>query len=60
MFAGAFLYGITHGYAPSIAARGANFMCMNVITQVGARLQKDAKALWEEGLEDWRADDVGG
>ncbi len=60
MFAGAFLYGITHGYSPAIAARGANFMCMNVITQVGARLQKDAKSLWEEGLDDHRADDVGG
>ncbi len=60
MFAGAFLYGITHGYAPAIAARGANFLCMNVITQVGARLQKDAKALWEEGLDDHRAGDVGG
>jgi sugar/nucleoside kinase (ribokinase family) len=60
MFAGAFLYGITHGYSPSIAARGANFMCMNVITQVGARLQQEAKALWEEALEDRRADDVGG
>jgi sugar/nucleoside kinase (ribokinase family) len=60
MFAGAFLYGITHGYSPAIAARGANFMCMNVITQVGARLQQDAKSLWAEGLEDRRADDVGG
>ena len=60
MFAGAFLYGITHGYSPAIAARGANFMCMNVITQVGARLQKDAKTLWEDGIEDFRADDVGG
>ena len=60
MFAGAFLYGITHGYSPAIAARGANFMCMNVITQVGARLQQDAKSLWEEALEDRRANDVGG
>ena len=60
MFAGAFLYGITHGYSPAIAARAANFMCMNVITQIGARLQQDAKALWEEGLDDHRADDVGG
>lgn len=60
MFAGAFLYGITHGYSPAIAARGANFMCMNVITQVGARLQQDAKALWGEGLDDHRANDVGG
>jgi sugar/nucleoside kinase (ribokinase family) len=60
MFAGAFLYGITHGYSPIVAARGANFMCMNVITQVGARLQQDAKSLWEEAFEDRRADDVGG
>jgi len=60
MFAGAFLYGITHGYAPAVAARGANFLCMNVITQIGARLQQDAKSLWEEGLEALRADDVGG
>jgi sugar/nucleoside kinase (ribokinase family) len=60
MFAGAFLYGITHGYSPSLAARGANFLCMNVITQVGARLQQDAKSLWEEALEDRRANDVGG
>lgn len=60
MFAGAFLYGITHGYSPNVAARGANFLCMNVITQVGARLQNDAKSLWEEALEDRRAGDVGG
>jgi len=60
MFAGAFLYGITHGYSPSIAARGANFMCMNVITQVGARLQQDAKSMWEDALQDSRASDVGG
>ncbi|MEQ1824647.1 MAG: adenosine kinase [Pirellula sp.] len=60
MFAGAFLYGITHGYSPTLAARGANYLCMNVITQVGARLQQDAKSLWEEALEDRRANDVGG
>ena len=60
MFAGALLYGLTLGYAPAIAARGANFMCMNVITQVGDRLQQDAKALWEQGLKDHRADDFGG
>ncbi|MCE3019173.1 MAG: adenosine kinase [Pirellula sp.] len=60
MFAGAFLYGITHGYAPSVAARGANYLCMNVIVQVGARLIADAPTLWQEALEDYRADDVGG
>lgn len=60
MFAGAFLYGITHGYSPSISARGANYMASHVISQVGARLQADAKQLWEQGTETMRADDVGG
>jgi sugar/nucleoside kinase (ribokinase family) len=60
MFAGAFLYGITQGYAPAIAARGANFMAMKVISQVGARLQESATSLWEEGVDIQRADDVGG
>ncbi len=60
MFAGAFLYGITHGYAPAVAARGANYLCMHVITQIGARLIEDAPTLWQDALEDYRADDVGG
>jgi sugar/nucleoside kinase (ribokinase family) len=60
MFAGAFLYGITHGYAPAVAARAANFLCMKVITQVGARLIGDAQTFWQEALDDYRADDVGG
>src|SRR5262249_57563515 len=38
MFAGAFLYGITHGVAPEKAARAGNFLAMKVITQIGARL----------------------
>jgi sugar/nucleoside kinase (ribokinase family) len=36
MFAGAFLYGITHGVSPEKAARGAAFLSHKVITQVGA------------------------
>jgi sugar/nucleoside kinase (ribokinase family) len=60
MFAGSFLYGITHGFAPSVAARGANYMASKVISQVGARLQEPAAPLWEEGIEAQRADDVGG
>jgi sugar/nucleoside kinase (ribokinase family) len=48
MFAGAFLYGITHGYTPDRAARGANFLAMKVITQVGARLHHGAKHFWAE------------
>lgn len=49
MFAGAFLYGITHGVPPARAARAANFLAMKVITQVGARLHHGAKEFWEEG-----------
>jgi sugar/nucleoside kinase (ribokinase family) len=60
MFAGGFLYGITHGFAAAIAARGANYMASKVISQVGARLQEPAVPLWEEGIEVQRADDVGG
>ncbi len=48
MFAGAFLYGITHGYSPEVAAKCANFMCMKVITQIGARLHQGAKEYWLE------------
>lgn len=46
MFAGAFLYGITHGLAPDVAARGANYLCMKVITQIGARLHAGAVEHW--------------
>ena len=46
MFAGAFLYGITHGFDPAVAAKGANYLCMKVITQVGARLHQGAKEFW--------------
>ncbi len=50
MFAGAFLYGITHGYRPAAAARAANFLAMKVITQIGARLHHTTKQLWEQAL----------
>jgi sugar/nucleoside kinase (ribokinase family) len=48
MFAGAFLYGITHGIAPAQAARAANFLAMKVITQIGARLHHGTRQFWEE------------
>lgn len=48
MFAGAFLYGITHGYRPARAARAANFLAMKVITQIGARLHHGARQYWDE------------
>lgn len=47
MFAGAFLYGITHGLKPDEAARRACFLAHLVISQVGARLKGDVKSLWE-------------
>lgn len=46
MFAGAFLYGITHGLNPYDAAHRACFLARQVITQVGARLDGDVKSLW--------------
>jgi sugar/nucleoside kinase (ribokinase family) len=46
MFAGAFLYGITHGLSPYDAAHRACFLASRVICQVGARLKGDVKALW--------------
>ena len=50
MFAGAFLYGITHGAAPNAAARAANFLAMRVISQVGARLHTGVVADWKSAL----------
>jgi len=50
MFAGAFLYGITHGVAPEKAAKAANFLAMKVITQIGARLHHGTKTFWDEAL----------
>jgi sugar/nucleoside kinase (ribokinase family) len=50
MFAGAFLYGITHGVMPAKAAHAANFLAMKVITQVGARLHHGTKEFWQQAL----------
>jgi sugar/nucleoside kinase (ribokinase family) len=50
MFAGSFLYGITHGIPPEPAGRAASFLAHKVITQVGARLHHGTKAFWDECL----------
>jgi sugar/nucleoside kinase (ribokinase family) len=50
MFAGAYLYGLTHGEAPAAAARAACFLAMKVITQVGARLHHGARQFWGESI----------
>ncbi len=47
MFAGAFLYGITHGLSADVAARGANYLAMRVISQIGARLHTGVIADWK-------------
>ena len=50
MFAGSFLYGITHGVSPEKAARAAAFLSHKVITQIGARLHHGTKNYWQECL----------
>jgi sugar/nucleoside kinase (ribokinase family) len=50
MFAGAFLYGITHGFSPEKAARGAGFLSHKVILQIGARLHHGTREHWDECL----------
>jgi sugar/nucleoside kinase (ribokinase family) len=50
MFAGAFLYGITHDISAAQAARAANYLSMKVITQIGARLHHGTKQFWEESI----------
>jgi sugar/nucleoside kinase (ribokinase family) len=50
MFAGAFLYGITHGFDPGDAARAAGYLSQKVILQVGARLHHGTRDYWDEAL----------
>jgi sugar/nucleoside kinase (ribokinase family) len=50
MFAGAFLYGITHDVAADQAARAGCFLASKVISQIGARLHHGVKGHWDDGL----------
>jgi sugar/nucleoside kinase (ribokinase family) len=50
MFAGGFLYGVITGLDPEAAARGANFLAMKVISQVGARLHHGVREFWVEAV----------
>jgi sugar/nucleoside kinase (ribokinase family) len=50
MFAGSFLYGITHDVPAPAAARGACFLAAKVISQVGARLHHGTRTYWDECL----------
>jgi sugar/nucleoside kinase (ribokinase family) len=51
MFAGTFLYGVTHGLSPEKAGRTAAYLCHKVISQVGARLHTGTKQFWDECLK---------
>jgi sugar/nucleoside kinase (ribokinase family) len=50
MFAGAFLYGITHGVPADKSARAACYLSMKVITQLGARLHHGTRQFWEQAV----------
>lgn len=52
MFAGSFLYGITHGIPPERAARASCFLAMKVISQVGARMHHGTRQFWEQALNE--------
>jgi sugar/nucleoside kinase (ribokinase family) len=47
MFAGSFLYGLTHGLSVEDAALRACFMASRIITQVGARFREGARVHWD-------------
>ncbi len=50
MFAGSFLYGITHGVPAEKAAKAACYLSMKVITQIGARLHHGTRQFWEQAV----------
>ena len=50
MFAGAFLYGITHGIPADKSALAAGYLSQKVILQIGARLHHGTREYWHECL----------
>jgi sugar/nucleoside kinase (ribokinase family) len=52
MFAGAFLYGITHEIPPILAARAGNYLAKEVISQIGARLHQGTRVGWDRALSE--------
>ncbi|MGB3278364.1 MAG: adenosine kinase [Pseudorhodobacter sp.] len=48
LFAGAFLWGITHGHSLETAARMGNIAASEVISHIGARPEADLAALFKE------------
>ncbi len=53
MFAGAYLYGITHGYTAAQAGHLASRSAAQVVSQFGPRLRPEQQAML---LKEWRAD----
>ena len=51
IFAGAFLYGITHDIPPERAAKAGCYLASKVITRVGARLHSGTRDFWDESLQ---------
>lgn len=51
MFAGGFLFGITHGYSGEESAGGACYLAHQVIQRVGARLPGDLPGMWKTGIQ---------
>ena len=51
LFAGAFLWGLSHGHAPEMCGRMGNLAASEVISHIGARPEADLRALFaKEGL----------
>ena len=48
IFAGSFLYGLTHDLSPEASARKACALAKEKICQVGARYKGDLKEIWEK------------
>jgi sugar/nucleoside kinase (ribokinase family) len=51
MFAGSFLYGVTHRAPIEKVGRAACYLSMKVITQFGARLHQGARSAWDLAFE---------
>ncbi len=50
MFAGAFLYGITHEFSPADTGKAACYLAREVITRIGPRLASGTKDYWNQCL----------
>lgn len=52
MYTGALLYGITQGVSMQEAGRGASYLGMKVVTQIGARLGGELSEFWRDSLRE--------